>query len=813
VQVQAEEPSSGPRELRNRGAYEELGQMAAADPKRTLKVLDGWLAGEALLELDRSAEAEALAEQFEKNLPRSMVGQFLRFRKAQHRGDTAAARAIARDRIQRPDVSQYWWGRDATDWVLLGRMRLAAGEDAKKVMDACFERALKEDGKCEEAFEAIVELALDRGDAELAATKAREGLKRFNTNPRLYVQLGRALEWTSGKEAMQHWMRALELNSRESSARSALAEAAFRIEDSAAVQEQLSKLQAENPAATALRLAEIFLSGDDVRVAAARKAHASNAWLLHRAGALMSSRYRFTEGARLQRAALKLDPELIPAKRSLAEDLLRTGEAAESWAILEVLQKEDGYDVTTFNLLELRDRVSKFKKIETPHFEIHMEETEASVYGSRVGELLERAYAGLTVKYGAVLGRRTVVEIFPDQKDFAVRTFGVPGGDGYLGVCFGSVITAPSPASPRASGHSWEATLWHEFTHTVTLSMTHNKMPRWLSEGISVYEEQRANPAWGQRFKPRYASRLLSGKITPVESMAEPFRSGDMAELDFAYFQSGLLVDWMVEKAGMPALKALLSDISKGADAVSAMSKRFGPASKMNEEFGKYAANWALKLGGDLRFKAAEAESKGERLVYEELIAKGAKALGKKDWEGARAVLETAVAGAPAMRDSEGAYPMLARAYGELGQHQEEAQTWERGLRLMADLPKAHERLIELYTLQRAWAQVEEVSARSLGVRPMSLRVLESLLDAQEAQGQNAAAAESCRKALTLDPTRAARWNSRLGRLLEAIDPTAARQHLFDALERNPRDQKALEAFSRILGTSAQPVPKGKLEP
>ena len=34
---------------------------------------------------------------------------------------------------------------------------------------------------------------------------------------------------------------------------------------------------------------------------------------------------------------------------------------------------------------------------------------------------------------------------------------------------------------------------------SVTLSKTHNKMPRWLSEGISVYEEGIARPAWAKR--------------------------------------------------------------------------------------------------------------------------------------------------------------------------------------------------------------------------------------------------------------------------------------------------------------------------
>ena len=39
------------------------------------------------------------------------------------------------------------------------------------------------------------------------------------------------------------------------------------------------------------------------------------------------------------------------------------------------------------------------------------------------------------------------MEIFAEQKDFGVRTFGMPDNPGFLGVCFGCVITANSPAS------------------------------------------------------------------------------------------------------------------------------------------------------------------------------------------------------------------------------------------------------------------------------------------------------------------------------------------------------------------------------
>ncbi len=58
--------------------------------------------------------------------------------------------------------------------------------------------------------------------------------------------------------------------------------------------------------------------------------------------------------------------------------------------------------------------------------------------------------------------------------------------------------------------------MWHEFCHVITLNLTHNKMPRWLSEGISVYEESQQDPRWGQQMNPQYRQMILSGQLTPV---------------------------------------------------------------------------------------------------------------------------------------------------------------------------------------------------------------------------------------------------------------------------------------------------------
>ena len=798
------------REFRNGGRFEELAELVKADPGLPGRPLEAWLAGEALLSLNRAPEALAFAAKVESEQPRSLVGAWLRFRAAQQRGDSASARGIAKERLGLADASGYGWGRQPVDWLLLGRFRLAVWDDAKAVLQTCFERALKEDPLCEEAYEAVVELALERGDGRMAADKAREGVKKFPGNPRLHVLLGQALEWPSRKEALKYWRRALELEPGSLGARTALARHAFELEDADLLNKELKTLPDWDADVRALSLARA-LSGGDAKFSGQLHTKASRqSWVLHRAGLLLSGRYRFEQGAQLQREALALDPGLLSAKRALAEDLLRAARIEEAWPLLEEVHKLDGYDVTAFNLLELKDRIAGFTRIETAHFEIWMSPAEAPVYGDRVGELLEKAFAALAPKYAFHPKARTRVEIFPEQKDFAVRTFGVPGGDGYLGVCFGPVITAPSPASPRAAGHSWEATLWHEFTHTITLTLTHNRLPRWLSEGVSVYEEQQANPGWGRRFRPRHAARLLGAGLFPIEEMPEAFRNGDSAELDFAYLQSGLMVEWLVKRSGMEVFKGLLADVGRGLDADEALAKRYGPFVTLNPEFRKYASDWTQALAGKLAWKGEQKETQGgaEAVpVYEELLAEGRRELRKNNLAAARKALEAAVGGAPNVADAGGAYTLLAEVYRGLGLETEEAGLWEAGLKLEADLSQAHERLLELAVQRADWAKVEVVALQSLGVNPMSLTVLEQLWKARSALGRPKDAADACVRALALDQARAPRWHARLGLLLEGLQPEEARRHLLEALETNPRDRAALEALARL---AAIPKKEGK---
>ena len=73
--------------------------------------------------------------------------------------------------------------------------------------------------------------------------------------------------------------------------------------------------------------------------------------------------------------------------------------------------------------MTLRDAMGRFAVLTNAHFVVRMTTNEASIYGARVLALLEAARAELSPKYGLDLTRPVRIEIFAEQKDFAVRTF------------------------------------------------------------------------------------------------------------------------------------------------------------------------------------------------------------------------------------------------------------------------------------------------------------------------------------------------------------------------------------------------------
>jgi tetratricopeptide (TPR) repeat protein len=166
--------------------------------------------------------------------------------------------------------------------------------------------------------------------------------------------------------------------------------------------------------------------------------------------------------------------------------------------------------------------------------------------------------------------------MFPRHDDFAVRTLGLPGMIGALGACFGRVVTLDSPRARPPGDFSWGETLWHEMAHVITLQMSNNRLPRWLSEGTSVYEERRARPEWGREMDVSFAQALDQGRILKLADLYEGFSDPRMISL--AYYQSSLVVEHLIETYGEPAFHQFIRAYGRGVETDEAVKEVFGAA-------------------------------------------------------------------------------------------------------------------------------------------------------------------------------------------------------------------------------------------
>ena len=338
--------------------------------------------------------------------------------------------------------------------------------------------------------------------------------------------------------------RALAVNPRSLEARSLLASIAYledRTDDFAA---EVERVLAINPA-----------YGDVYRIAGSQAARA----------------YRFPEAVALVRRALELDPANTRANAELGMHLLRTGDEPGARVALERSFEDDPYDVVTFNLLQMMDNLDEFVTIERGDLVVRLHPDEAPVLERYVLDLAQEALDELSARYEMTVRTPILVEVFPSHDDFAVRTLGLPGMLGALGACFGQVVTLDSPRARPPGDFNWVSTLWHEMAHVITLQMSDQRLPRWLSEGISTYEEKRKELAWGRDQVLDFAAALNAGTLLSLSELNTGFTRPESISL--AYFHASVVVEHLIEAYGLEALRTLIRAYGEGLETEEALAR------------------------------------------------------------------------------------------------------------------------------------------------------------------------------------------------------------------------------------------------
>lgn len=827
--LRAAEPSESQRDLLDgnyAGVVRQATEALAETPANTEWSL---LLIRALLATGRYAEAEAAAAEALGRDARSLRLKWL----ARDVALTLGRKDEAELRVNeiREAVSRSpWMYRNPADLVVFGRAALVIGADPKDVLEKVFAVAQRSEPKLRDVYLARGELALEKHDFALAAKAFEEGLKHAPDDPDLLS--GRARAYADGDRsvALESLEAARKRNPRHVPTLLQFADHHIDAEaygEATKVLDEIVDVNPVQPEAWAYRSAIAHLKNDPVAERFAREralaSWAKNPRVDHLIGEKLSSKYRFAEGAAAQRRALEFDPEYLPSLAALATDLLRLGEEKEGWALAQSVHERDDYDVEAFNLVTLRDTMAKYAALENEDFVIRMSAPEVAVYGPRVLALLRRAKDVLVTKYGVELAKPTTIEIFADQRDFAVRTFGLPDVSGFLGVCFGRVVTANSPAT-SSSPTNWEAVLWHEFCHVVTLQMTKNKMPRWLSEGISVYEERQANPAWGMRIDSKYREMLLGDDLVPVGNLSAAFLAPKSPRhLQFAYLQSSLVVEHLVARYGLDSVRGVLRDLREGVEINAALEKNSAPLETLEREFKAFAHARAKEFAPGLDWEKPDPDLLSpagalELAAWERkhpdnfhlLRLRAQRLIEERKWAEAKVPLQRLVELYPTQKGSDSVYRLLVAAHRALDDTAAERAVLAQWTAIDDEATEGYLRLMELAAAEKDWATVARNAERYLGVNPLVPPPYRYLAQASTELGDTSTAAVAWRTLIQLDVPDRADAHYQLAALLHRRGETAqARRHVLQALEETPRYRAAL-ALLLELNRAEAPAPSDK---
>ena len=493
----------------------------------------------------------------------------------------------------------------------------------------------------------------------------------------------------------------------------------------------------------------------------------------------------YAQAVEFGREAIRINPRDWEAHTLLGVNLLRIGEEAEATSVLETAYDNFAFNPATVNTLRLIDSWVDFDTFETEHFRISLHQEESGALEPYVTDLLETAYDTLGEKYGFYPASPVTFEMYPDHEDFAVRTLGLPGL-GALGVSFGRVVVMDSPSARAPGEFNWGSTLWHEFAHVITLEMTEHKIPRWFSEGLSVYEERKAEPGWGDDLKLEFLVAIQDDQLLPISTLNDGFvRPTHPGQVSLSYYQASLVCDYIEERHGFGAILQMLELYRTGNTTAEVFELAL---SADPETFDRDFLEWVDRRAGSIDVDAVRS-----------LVQGGYQAMEAGDFELAVESFSQVIEIYPEHSDEQNAYEPLAEAYLSQGNTRAAIETLEEFAAWSETAYPAYLKLAGLLEASGDLAGADDVLRRALFIHPLDLeghRRYGAVLLARE-KFQEAAREFGALLALGT-PDRAIAWYNLASAQYGAGDTAAARRSVVRSLEIAPSFEPALDLLLNI---------------
>lgn len=435
-------------------------------------------------------------------------------------------------------------------------------------------------------------------------------------NPNLaaaHVGLGHvALEDWNFEAVEESAQQALAINPNYAPAMHLLADSLILQRKYDAAREQAEKALAINPndlVALGLKAAAAAAQYDEEEaqsiIAAASKINPRCAVVHRKVGLALNGARQYAACERELLTAIEYDPTDANARTELGMMYMQWGREDKAREALEAAWLLDPFNERTKFTLDLLDSLEKFARHETDHFIIKFDGEKDPGIGEFLGRYLEDIYGQVTADYGAEPDVKTIIEVFPTHRAFGVRVTGRPW-IGTVGASTGPVIAIDSPRDSMETEGPYNVArvLKHEFTHTVTLAATNNRIPHWLTEGLAVYQEDAPRSF---RWCELLSEAIRHDRLFTLESINWGFiRPQRPYDRIMAYAQSEWMCEYIVERFGYDAIDALLRRFRDGQTQTQVFQEQFGLSeTQFDTDFVAWAKSQATSWG----FNVTPAES------------------------------------------------------------------------------------------------------------------------------------------------------------------------------------------------------------
>ena len=571
-----------------------------------------------------------------------------------------------------------------------------------------------------------------------------------------------------------------------------------------------------------------FLRDDQAAYAAARdRALAINpgyADLYNILADLLVQNRHYDQAVDFARQATVLDPQSWRGYSILGVNQLRIGDIEGGRRSLETSFAGDRQNLWVKNTLDLLDTFPDYDESSTARFDLMIERPEAGLLSLYVGLLAEEAYEYFATRYRYEPPTPIRIEVYPSHPDFSVRTVGLIGL-GALGVSFGPVIAIDSPSARELGEFNWGSTLWHEIAHTFTLGATDFKIPRWFSEGLSVYEERRARPSWGDDVSISFLIAHLRGQLLPIGRITDGFvRPSYPEQVVHAYFQASLVCELIDRDFGFAAILGLLDAYKRGASTENAFQEVLGiDLETFDARFAAYleevyaeplaalrpalegSGEGPARLGGTGagRPSAAELRRNAEENPDDFLaqLAYGTALVDEGRQDEAMEYLEAAKRLFPFYAEANSPYWYLAQIAREAGDLRRATAELEA---LTAINEKHYQANVELAALQAELGEprrAAEALERTVYIYPLEIAAHQQLADLYAGLGEHELAVRERRAVVALEPVDMAEALYRLALAQQqAGDAAGAKRSVLGALEIAPGYPAAQRLLLDLVG-------------